>query len=202
MRARLPRRGLDELTAADPRMAALVARVGPFRMELTSERSHLYALAHAIVHQQLSGKAAATIFARLEALFPPGTFPDARALLRISPDLLRDAGLSRGKSAALLDLAEKAGSLGLDALDALSDDDIVTRLVRVRGIGPWSAQMFLMFHLGRPDVWPSTDLGIRKGAQVLTRSRKLPTVASVERLGARFRPWRSAAAWYLWRALD
>lgn len=202
MKAKLPKKAREHLAAADPRMAALLDRVGPYRLELSSERTHLYALLRAIVYQQLSGKAAATIFGRVEALFDAARFPDPAAILRVPDETLRAAGLSRGKLAAIRDLCTKAESLRLDALDGLPDDEVSAKLVQVRGIGPWSAQMFLMFHLGRPDVWPATDLGIRKGAGVVLGRKALPAVSTVEKWGERFRPWRSAAAWYLWRALD
>lgn len=202
MKAKLPKKALVHLAEADPRLGAVIERVGPFRMELSSEQSHLFALLRAIVYQQLSGKAAATIFGRVEALFPPASFPDPKRILAASDEALRGAGLSRGKLAAIRDLCEKAESLRLHELDRATDDEVTERLVRVRGIGPWSAQMFLMFHLGRPDVWPATDLGIRKGAGLVLGRKSLPAVSSVEKWGERFRPWRSAAAWYLWRALE
>jgi len=157
-----------------------------------------------IVYQQLSGKAAATIHGRLVERFAPGTFPEARAILSLSDDELRTCGLSRQKIAALRDLCRRVadGSLPLDALDGMSDDAIVASLVEVRGIGPWSAEMFLLFHLGRLDVWPVGDLAIQKAVQRLHGLRQRPTPKKMHALGEPYRPYRSIASWYLWRLMD
>lgn len=156
----------------------------------------------AIVYQQLSGSAAGTIHARLSARL--GGVPDAHAIARVDDEALRSVGLSAAKTRALRDLSERVldGRLPLAGLDTLSDEAIIEALVQVRGIGPWTAQMFLMFRLGRPDVLPVLDLGVRKGAQVMHRLRALPDAARLERLARPWRPWRSVASWYCWRALE
>lgn len=189
----------------DPAMAALVEVAGPLRPRLRPADNLFDALAHSIVHQQLTGKAASTIYARLAALFPNGHRGlDARRLLRLSTERLRGAGLSGPKIAALRDLAEKVigGALpSFDALRAMDDEAIVSRLTTVRGIGRWTVEMLLIFRLGRPDVWPVDDLGVRKG-YALTYGGELPSPKELQARGARFRPYRSAAAWYLWQAAD
>jgi len=162
------------------------------------------ALARAIVYQQLSGKAAATIYGCFAALFP-GDAPDAEQARRIPMERLRAAGLSNNKALAVLDLAERslAGDLApLRRMARMSDDEVVDNLCQVRGIGPWTAQMFLIFNLGRPDVMPATDLGVQKGVQAVYRMRKLPEPEQVLRRTRHLAPYRSAASWYFWRAAD
>ena len=185
-------------------MARLVERVGPFRLEIGRAETHLLALVRSIVYQQLSGKAAATILGRVRATLGEERVPTAEDLLAIEEPRLRAAGLSRQKIASLRDLADKvaSGALPLDRVDELDDEAVVERLVAVRGIGVWSAQMFLLFHLGRPDVWPTDDLGVRKAMARLRALPELPTRREMDALGERFRPWRSVASWYLWRSLD
>ncbi len=165
--------------------------------------SHFEHLASAIVSQQLSGKAAGTIYGRFEALFPDQT-PDARRLTRITDLRLREVGLSRQKVAAIRDLAShvRAEALPLDRVDTMPDDEVIASLTQVRGIGRWTAQMFLMFRLGRLDVWPELDLGVQKGAQRILGLRRLPDYKATAALGARWAPYRSVAAWYCWRALE
>ena len=201
-RAHPAREGVEHLRRADPVLAALIDRVGPFGLAAKRHRDHFGSLSRAIVYQQLSGKAAETIHGRYLALFP-GT-PTPRAVLDATPARLRAAGLSGAKAAALLDLASATldGRLPLPVSARLSDEEIVERLVNVRGIGPWTAQMFLMFHLGRPDVLPVGDLGLRTGAKRLYRLRGDPSPARLLRLAEPWRPWRSVATWYLWRSLD
>src|SRR5882757_1707610 len=200
----LPRGTLTALGRADPNMGKLIRRVGPFRLEKGRAGGHLAALIRSIVYQQLSGKAAATIHGRFEALFPPGSFPDPAAILAQSDERLRVCGLSRQKIAALRDLCSRvvSGKLPLVELDAHDDDAVLALLTEVRGIGKWSAEMFLMFHLGRLDVWPSGDLGIQKGLIKLYALRRRPNRAKLEKLGEPFRPYRTVASWYLWRLVD
>lgn len=189
-----------------PAMAALIEAVGPFRPKLRPADDLFDALAHSIVHQQLSGRAALAIYTRLAALFPHGHRGlDPRRLLRTSTEKLRGVGLSAGKIAALRDLAEKVVAKelpGFDELRAMDDETIIERLTSVRGIGRWTAEMLLLFRLGRPDVWPVDDLGVRKGYALAFGTDTLPTPQELRALGEPFRPYRSAAAWYFWRAVD
>ncbi len=201
-----PRVALKHLRAADPKLGRLIERVGPFTMELKRTASIFGALAEAIVYQQLSGKAAATIFGRVCALFPRAPQgPTAESLLGASDARLRGAGLSRAKTLALQDLARraKAGEIPtLAEIHRMEDGEIVERLTAVRGIGRWTVEMLLIFRLGRPDVLPADDYGIRKGFALAFKKRALPAPKDVERYGERWRPYRTAASWYLWRALD
>ncbi|MDX2182943.1 MAG: hypothetical protein SFW08_03055 [Gemmatimonadaceae bacterium] len=192
------------LRASDPAIGAVIDRVGPCTMHRARRRgSHFEHLASVIVSQQLSGKAAGTIYGRFEALFPDQT-PDARRLTRITDLRLREVGLSRQKVAAIRDLAShvRAEALPLDRIDTMPDDEVIASLTQVRGIGRWTAQMFLMFRLGRLDVWPELDLGVQKGAQRILGLRRLPDHKVTAALGARWAPYRSVAAWYCWRALE
>lgn len=192
------------LRAADPRLAAVIDRAGPCRLGPDREGTHLDAIVRSIVYQQLSGSAAATIHARFVAQCGGGVSPDAPTLLALPDSALRAAGLSAAKAAAIRDLARHVveGALPIAALDAMPDAAVVDAMVRVRGIGPWTAQMFLMFRLGRPDVLPVLDLGVRKGVQRIYRMRALPDAARVERIARAWAPWRSVASWYCWRALE
>jgi DNA-3-methyladenine glycosylase II len=200
----LPRGALAQLGRADPRMAKLIRDVGRCKLELGRAGGHLAALVRSIVYQQLSGKAAATIHGRFAALFHPQPFPDPHAILARDDEALRACGLSRQKIASLRDLCSRvaSGSLPLAELDGLPDLQVTEHLTQVRGIGRWSAEMFLMFHLGRLDVWPSGDLGIQKGVARLYGLRKRPTPKRMEQLGEPFRPYRTVASWYLWRLVD
>lgn len=190
--------------AEDPPLAALIERIGDYRLALRDMQSPFLGLLRAIVFQQLSGKAATTIHNRLRAMFPDQT-PTPATLLAMSGDQLRAVGLSHGKIAAARDLALKtvAGVVPpADVLTAMHDDEIVERLVTVRGIGRWTVEMLLIFNLGRPDVLPIHDLGIRKGFMLTYGLDALPAPASVGTHGERWAPYRSVASWYLWRATD
>jgi methylated-DNA-[protein]-cysteine S-methyltransferase len=192
------------LTGRDARLGRIIAQVGPPRIRLTETQSTFEALAESIVYQQLTGKAAATIHGRLRALFPRKRLKP-EALLAQKDEALRGAGLSRGKALALRDLAHKTldGTVpSVRALHALDDDAIVERLVQVRGIGRWTVEMLLIFRLGRPDVLPVGDYGVRHGFKLAYGKREMPTPKDLERHGERWRPFRSAASWYLWRAVD
>lgn len=201
-----PHAAVKHLRAADDALARIIDAVGPVDIELKKTRSLFGALAEAIVYQQLSGKAAATIYSRLCALFPGAKDgPTPRHILSATDAQLRSAGLSRAKTAALRDLARHAEAGEIPSLAAarrMGDDEIVERLTRVRGIGRWTAEMLLIFRLGRGDVLPVHDYGVRKGFAVAYGKRKLPAPKALEKHGARWRPYRTAASWYLWRALD
>lgn len=185
--------------ATDEAFGPWVARIGPPRLRRVTEPPFPY-LVRSIVYQQLAGKAAATIHGRfVEAV---GGVVTPRAVTRTSDEILRAAGLSRGKLAAIRDLSEKALALALDELAAMSDEDVIARLITVRGIGPWTAQMFLIFALRRPDVWPVGDLGVRAGFARILGLAETPGEKEMRPLGEPYRPWRSAAAWYCWRALE
>lgn len=184
-------------------MGALVARVGAPRLTINPVDDVFEALARSILYQQLSGKAAATIHGRFVALLDPDA--PAESLLRLKDAALRGAGVSTPKLRALRDLAARVagGALpGAQALHAMDDDAIVDALTEVRGVGPWTVHMLLIFRLGRPDVWPTNDYGVRKGYAKTYGKRALPSPDALERLGEPFRPWRSLASWYLWRALE
>ena len=196
------RKALNHLRA-DPALARIIAQVGPCRLAPTAEGTHFDALVRSIIYQQLSGKAAATIHRRVEEVFG-GRAPMPAELAAMPDETLRAAGLSRQKLGYLKDLAARvdSGEVPLDHLDALPDDEIIEALVRVKGIGRWTAQMFLMFRLGRPDVLPELDLGIQKGIQRAYRLRSLPKPDRVRKIGAKWAPYSSIACWYLWRSLD
>lgn len=197
------RRALAHLRRTDERIARVIESVGPCRFTHRAEGTHFDALLRAIVYQQLSGKAASTILGRVLALYD-GRYPTPRELLATPDERLRAAGLSRQKLAYMRDLARHVHEemLPVDQLHELEDAQIIEALTAVKGIGRWSAQMFLMFRLGRPDVLPELDLGIRKGLQRAYRMRKLPTPARVQAIGARWSPYATYACWYLWRSLD
>lgn len=203
--AALLRRATAELREADEKLGRIIEQVGPCTMLPSREGTHFDAIARSIVYQQLSGKAAATIHARFIAQCGNGNgHPTPEQVLKYSQEQLRACGLSAAKAAALRDLASHVNneSLPVEHLDTMSDDDVIASLVQVRGIGVWTAQMFLMFRLGRPDVLPVLDLGVRKGAQRIHRMRELPDATRLEKIARRWRPWRSVASWYCWRALE
>jgi methylated-DNA-[protein]-cysteine S-methyltransferase len=201
-----PRKAVRHLRAADPALARAIDAAGPFSIELRATASVFAALAEAIVHQQLSNKAAATIHGRLRGLYRNGgDGPTPRQILRTPDARLRGAGLSAAKLLALRDLAERTERRELPTLAQmrrLPDDEIIERLTRVRGIGRWTAEMFLIFRLGRPDVLPADDLGVRAGFRAVFRKRALPGKRELELRGERWRPYRTVASWYLWRAAE
>jgi DNA-3-methyladenine glycosylase II len=188
------------ISAADPRVAAFIRRAGPYALR-PGDGDPFTSLARAIVFQQLAGPAAAAIHRRFVAAI--GGSVTAEAILATEPDALRAAGLSGAKTASLIDLATKTrdGTVPLDGIEALGDDEIVARLTTVRGIGRWTAEMFLLFELHRPDVWPVDDLGVRHG---WSRIHGLPETIkprALEAEGERFRPYRSTLALYCWHAV-
>ena len=214
------------LAAADPKLGKLMARAGPFTMRLASKQSPFEALTESILYQQLHGKAAAAIHAKLLRSFSPlahmadprepmqHRHPTPEELLDAPNEQLRAAGLSANKALALRDLAAKTldGTVPtLAEIRRMSDDAIIEHLTQVRGIGVWTVQMMLIFRLGRPDVLPSGDYGVRKGFALTFQGLKpttkvtpdlLATPAEIERRAKRWAPWRSVASWYLWRACD
>jgi len=201
-----PDAAVTHLRGADAALARVIDKAGPFRLELKQTPSVFGALAEAIVYQQLNGKAAATIYGRVCALFPRARNGFSHDhILRASDDALRGAGLSRSKLLSMQDLARraKAGELPtLAEVHALEDDEIVARLTQVRGIGRWTAEMLLIFRLGRPDVLPVDDYGVRKGFAIAFKKRDLPSRQDLEKRAVRWKPYRTVASWYLWRATE
>jgi DNA-3-methyladenine glycosylase II len=214
---------LKHLSASDPKLGRLIQRAGPLTLRIAGSQSPFEALVESIVYQQLHGKAAATIHRRLLESFAPvptlaasgtGAHPTPQQILDCPTPQLRAAGLSANKTLALRDLAAKTidGTVPtLARIRRMSDQAIIEHLVQVRGIGRWTVEMLLIFRLGRPDVLPVNDYGVRKGFALTFGKLKpadkvtpgdLPTPAEMERRGARWAPWRSVASWYLWRACD
>jgi DNA-3-methyladenine glycosylase II len=189
-----------EIARRDPVMAGLIERIGPPSFRSRRQPDAFGALVRAIAYQQLAGAAAAAIHGRFLAMFDGNPTPDA--VLAMPEARIRSAGMSGAKAASIRDLASKVvdGTVPLGSLGRLSDDQIVERLSLVRGIGRWTAEMFLIFQLGRLDVWPVDDLGVRKGYQIAYGLQELPKPKELMVLGERFRPYRTIAAWYCWRA--
>ena len=193
------------LRRTDPRMSALIGQSRRYNLVPATSVRPFDALAESIVYQQLNGKAAASIWNRVRALYPKRKRLDPAKVLATPDETLRAAGLSRAKLAAIKDLAAKTidGTVPSGrALLRMSDDEIVARLTTVRGIGRWTVEMLLLFDLGRPDVWPVDDYGVRKGFAKTFGKRKLPTPKQLMKHGEKWRPYRSVAAWYFWRAVD
>jgi DNA-3-methyladenine glycosylase II len=194
-----------DLAARDDRLARLIAETRPFELLDGGPRPPYDALLQSIAYQSISGKAAATIFARIVALGANGRAPTPARMLELRKPVLRKAGLSAAKILAMKDLARKtlAGVVPtLEHAKAMSDDELVERLVSVRGIGAWSVEMFLIFRLGRPDVLPIHDLGVRKGWSVTYGKTHMPSPKELLAFGERWRPWRTVASWYMWRAFE
>jgi len=194
------RKAVVHLKKADPVIRAIIERVGPCRMEFGPPEFH--SLAEAIVYQQLNGKAAATIFKRFAALAGEPLMP--QGILKLSDAQLRSVGLSKQKSAYLKDLAAKTneGLLDFSKLHALPDEEVIKRLTQVKGIGVWTAQMFLMFTLKRENILPTGDYGVQAAIKKHYRKRKLPKPHVMEKIAKCWEPYRSVACWYLWRSLD
>jgi 3-methyladenine DNA glycosylase/8-oxoguanine DNA glycosylase len=200
-----PVEAVAHLRASDPVLGALIDRVGPFDLELKSAHSLFEAMLRSIVYQQLHARAASTILGRVlvELARHGGAKPEA--LARASDAALRGAGLSANKLLAVRDLAAKCmeGTVpSLKEARKLGDDELVARLTTVRGIGPWTVHMLLIFYLGRPDVMPTSDFGIRAGFKKLYKKRKDPAPEAILKHARRWQPYRSVASWYLWRSLD
>jgi DNA-3-methyladenine glycosylase II len=199
---------VEHLRRADPVMAGIIERVGPCMLGSRTDRGgpahdHYGALLRAIVGQQLSVSAARSIYGRLTERYG-GRTPSPAQILADDPDELRPAaGLSRAKVVFLRDLAERleSGALRLDDIEGVADDEVARRLLEVKGVGQWTVDMYLLFHLGRPDILPVGDLGIRRAAMLEYRLRKLPQPDRLVKLARPWRPWRSVASWYLWASL-
>ncbi|MBY0279628.1 DNA-3-methyladenine glycosylase 2 family protein [Candidatus Binatia bacterium] len=193
------------LRAADAKLGAFIERHGACTLQLKDTSSTFAALAEAIVYQQLNGTAAATIFGRFKALYPDRRFPVPEEVVASPDETLRAVGLSRNKMLAIRDLAQRTvrGEVPtIAALRRMPDDDVVQCLTAVRGIGRWTVEMLLIFRLGRQDVLPVDDYGVRKGFAAVYRKSALPSPAELLRHGERWRPYRSVASWYLWRAAE
>jgi 3-methyladenine DNA glycosylase/8-oxoguanine DNA glycosylase len=199
-----PQAAVAHLSNVDLALARLIEAAGPFRMEIRTLHSPFEALARNIVYQQLNGTAAAAIHARVLALFGKKQLRPQQ-ILEAADETLRGAGLSRNKLEALRDLAAKTldGTVpALARLKRMGDEEIIERLTQVRGIGRWTVEMLLMSRLGRPDVLPVGDYGVRKGFSLIYRTEGLPMPKELERYGERWRPYRTVASWYLWRTLE
>jgi len=194
------RKAVNHLKKSDPILRAIIERVGPFRMEFGPPEFH--SLAESILYQQLNGKAAATIFQRFTGLAGDPLTPEG--ILKLTDEELRSVGLSKQKSAYLRDLSEKtaAGLLDFARLVDLPDQEVIQHLTQVKGVGVWTAQMFLMFTLKRPDVLPTGDYGVQAAMKKHYRKRKMPKPHIMEKIAKPWAPYRSVACWYLWKSLD
>ena len=191
-----------EIARRDPVMAGLIERAGPLRIRPPRDPDPFVDLAESIAYQQLAGRAAAAIWTRVAAMFDGGI--TSERVLATPDEAFRAAGFSGAKTRSVKDLADKVltGVVPVDRLRRMRDDEIIERLSLVRGIGPWTAQMFLIFTLRRMDVWPVLDYGVRNGYRIAYRLPELPTPKALEAGGERFRPYRTVAAWYCWRAVE
>ena len=194
------RKAINHLRKSDPILAAIIERVGPCRMEFSEPKFH--SLAEALVYQQLNGKAAVTIFQRFVALAGEPLTP--AGILKLTNEQMRAVGLSQQKSSYMRDLAEKthSGALDFTRLPDLSDDEVIKHLTQVKGIGVWTAHIFLMFTLRRPNVLPTGDYGIQMAIKKYYKKRELPKPEQMQKIARVWEPYRSVACWYLWRGLD
>lgn len=195
----------QHLAQCDPIMHGLIQVHGPCRLEPETRRPPFQSLVVAVAHQQLHGAAAANILGRFKKLFPGRKFPRAQDLAEVTDDQMRACGFSFAKIRAIRDIAEKTVSGVVPTtrqMDLLSDEEIIERLTEVRGVGRWTAEMLLIFQLGRPDVLPADDFGVRNGFRRAYQKRSMPTPQAIRRFGERWRPHATTAAWFLWRAAD
>ena len=194
------RKAITHLKKSDPIMRAIIERIGPCRMEYGPPEFH--SLAEAIIYQQLNGKAAIVIFKRFAAL--AGEPLTAEGILKLTDEQMRSVGLSKQKSSYLRDMAERAasGQLEFRKLHEMSDEEVIKHLTQVKGVGPWTAQMFLMFTLRRPNILPTGDFGVQMAIKKLYNKRKIPKPAQMEKLARAWEPYRSIACWYLWKSID
>jgi DNA-3-methyladenine glycosylase II len=193
------------LGQTDQVLSEYIRRVGPCTINLRPNRTPFRALVEAVTHQQLNGTAAKTILGRVKKLYPGRRFPSPSDILATPDQKLRKAGLSRAKTASIKDIAARTleGHVpGKAAISKMAEEEIMERLLEVRGVGPWTVEMLLIFNLGRQDVLPVTDYGVRKGFQKVYRRRALPSAKEMLAHGERWRPHRTVAAWYLWRVLE
>jgi len=196
---------IRHLSERDECLKRLIAEAAPFQIDVADSQSPYEVLLEAIPHQSISGKAAATIFARIKALSATGSVPTPEEILKFRKSVLRKAGLSGAKVVAMRDLAQKTLDGIVPSHDEavkMSDEELVERLVSVRGIGAWTVEMFLIFRLGRPDVLPIHDLGVKKGWSVAYGKRHMPKPKELLKFGERWRPYRTVASWYMWRAFE
>jgi DNA-3-methyladenine glycosylase II len=193
-------KAVSHLKKSDPVMRAIIERVGPCKMQFGEPVFH--SLAEAIVYQQLNGKAAVTIFKRFSALAGDPLMP--KGILKLTPEQMRSVGLSKQKSSYLFDMAERAnrGELDFSRLPEMPDDAVIEHLTQVKGVGVWTAHMFLMFTLRRPNVLPTGDFGVRTAIKKHYNKRKLPKPEQMEKIAKPWEPYRSIACWYLWQSLD
>ena len=199
------RAAITHITKDDPRLAALIEKSLEFKLNIDEQQSPYESLLRAIAYQSIAGKAAAVIFGRIKALGSNARCPTPEELLRIPDQNLRQAGLSAAKIAAVRDLAQKTidGIVPtLEDAQKMSDTELVERLISVRGIGAWTVEMFLIFRLGRPDVLPIHDYGVQKGFALTYRKRRIPKPKELAKFGERWRPYRTVASWYMWRAVE
>jgi 3-methyladenine DNA glycosylase/8-oxoguanine DNA glycosylase len=199
------RQAIAHLSKADSRLARLIEKCVEFKLDIEATQSPYEALLEAIAYQSISGKAAATIFARIKALGANGRCPTPQEILRARKSTLRKAGLSFAKIAAVKDLAQKTIDGIVPTLaeaEKMSDQELVDRLICVRGIGAWTVEMFLIFRLGRPDVLPIHDYGVQKGFALTYAKKKIPKPRELAKFGERWRPYRTVASWYMWRAVQ
>ena len=194
------RKAILHLKKSDPIMAALIARLGPCRMEFGEPTFH--SLAEAILYQQLNGKAAVTIFSRFTSLAGDPLTP--QGILKLTDAQMREVGLSRQKTAYLRDLAEKtrAGLLEFERMPQMTEEEVIAHLTQVKGVGVWTAHMFLMFTLRRPDILPTGDYGVQAAIKKHYKKRKWPKPAVMEKIAKPWSPYRSIACWYLWKSMD
>ena len=200
-----PFEAITTISSADPSMGALIHAAGPFELTYVPLQDLFEALCQSIVYQQLSGKAAATIFSRFQGLFDGDGTPIPEDVLEMDTATLRSVGLSGAKTRAVLDLAEKTvnGEIpSMEAMRSMEEQEILDYLTAVRGIGPWTVEMLMMFRLGRPDVMPATDLGIRKGFTRVFGLAELAPPKLIRERSDLWKPYRTVASWYLWRAVD
>jgi DNA-3-methyladenine glycosylase II len=199
----MSRKAVNHLRKSDPVMRKIIDLVGPCRLKPNHEGSHFDHIVRAIIYQQLSGKAASTIHGRVKGLFGDRN-PTPEEITAATDEMLRGAGVSPQKLKYLRDLALKvmAGDVALDSVHSMADEEIIELLTRVKGVGRWTAQMFLMFRLGRVDVLPTVDLGINKAVQKAYGLRRMPTPEKLLKIGSAWAPYRTIACWYLWRSLD
>ena len=198
-------KAMQHLCACDEKLAELIANTVPFQTDSDPLQSPYEALLESIAYQSISGKAAATIFGRIKALSSTGRAPAPHEMLKLRKPVLRKAGLSGAKVTAMKDLAQKTidGVVPtLEECETLSDEELIERLVSVRGIGAWTVEMFLIFRLGRPDVLPIHDLGVKKGWSVTYGKKHMPKPKELLEFGERWRPYRTVASWYMWRAFE
>jgi DNA-3-methyladenine glycosylase II len=194
------RQAVNHLKKSDPVLRALIERIGPCRMEFGPPEFH--SLAEAIIYQQLNGKAAVTIFKRFAALAGEPLTP--AGILKLTGEQMRSVGLSKQKSSYLRDMAERtiSGQLDFSKLHEMSDKEVIEHLTQVKGVGVWTAQMFLMFTLKRPNILPTGDFGVQTAIKKHYKKRKLPKPAQMEKLAKAWEPYRSIACWYLWKSMD